>query len=312
MRYLHRFLTKNALTLDSNIPINALKKLRNPNESMKNVEKSFVSRVRLYQGALIAILLGGSIIQSEALIYTVNSGIYSASYDSSQNGFTSWSKSGANELALQTLYYSVNGGPVTQLTGAAVTTSSGFSSSITAAYSITGGISINNTLTINGSTLGESIQFSNLGASAVNMKIFQFSDFVLGGAGAAGSQSVNMIAASGGGYATANQTGGGLGLGFQGQAPGFATLVQANGSGAPFGPFVGVGTDLNNTTLSALNTFAVFGYEFSGSVAQGNLLTVSETAAFPIAVPEPSVVALISAGMSILGLMFRQRSNKRS
>jgi hypothetical protein len=274
---------------------------------MKNQKKTFVSRVRLYQGALIAILLGGSAVQSMALVYTINSGIYSASYDSTQNGFTSWSKSGANQLALQTLYYSANGGPVTQLTGAAVSTSSGFVSSITAAYPISGGMSINDVLTLNGSTLGETIQFNNISSSTVNMKIFQYSDFVLGGAGFAGSQTVNMTPASGGGYAIANQTGGGLQLGWQGDVPGYTTLVQANGSGAPFGPFIGLGTDLNNTTLSAINTFAVFGYEFSGSVPQGNLMSVSETAAFPLPVPEPSSLAFISSVMVVLGLIFRQR-----
>ncbi len=276
---------------------------------MKICKKSFASEVWLFQCVSIAILLGGSVIQSMALVYTINSGTYSASYDSSQNGFTSWSASGANQLALQTLYYSANGGPVTQLTGAAVSTSSGFTASITAAYSISAGISINDVLTLNGSTLGETIQFNNLSGSTVNMKIFQYSDFVLGGPGAAGSQSVSMTPASGGGYAIANQTGGGLKLGWQGDAPGYTTLVQANGSGAPFGPFIGLGTDLNNTTLTAINTFAVFGYEFSGSVAQGNLLSVSETAAYPSPVPEPSIVALISSGMFALALISRRRTN---
>lgn len=279
---------------------------------MKNQKKSFVSRVRLYQGALIAILLGGSAVQSMALVYTINSGTYSASYDTSQNGFTSWSGGGANQLALQTLYYSVNGGPVTQLTGAAVSTSSGFTASITAAYSISAGISINDVLTLNGGTLGETIQFNNLSGSAVSMKIFQYSDFVLGGPGAAGNQTLNMTPSSGGGYAIANQTGGGLKLGWQGDAPGFSTLVQANGSGAPFGPFIGVGTDLDNTTLSAINTFAVFGYEFSGNVAQGNLLSVSETAAFPVPVPEPSALVLITSGISVLAFTFRQRRDEKA
>src|SRR5215469_1336696 len=159
---------------------------------MKIWKESFVGRVRLYQGALIGILFAGSAVQSMALVYTINSGTYSASYDTAQNGFTSWSGGGANQLALQTLYYSVNGGPVTQLTGAAVSTSSGFTASITAAYSISAGVSINDVLTLNGSTLGETIQFNNLSSSTVNMKIFQYSDFVLGGPVAAGSQTVNM------------------------------------------------------------------------------------------------------------------------
>lgn len=302
-------MTINVLTLYANNAIKSVEETQKPSNVMKICEKSFAGRARLYAGLLILFLLAVPIVQTQATIYTVNSGAYTAGYDTSQNGFTTWSGSGVNQLALQTLYYSVNGGPVTQLTGAAVSTSSGFTASITAAYSISAGISINDVLTLNGSTLGETIQFNNLSGSTVNMKIFQFSDFVLGGPGAAGSQSVSLTPASGGGYAIANQTGGGMKLGWQGDAPGYTTLVQASGSGAPFGPFVGLGTDLNNTTLTAINTFAVFGYEFSGSVAQGNLLSVSETAAFPVPVPEPSSMALIASGMFVLAMISRRRSN---
>ncbi|HUA38634.1 MAG TPA: PEP-CTERM sorting domain-containing protein [Candidatus Sulfopaludibacter sp.] len=279
---------------------------------MKICKESFASKVWLYRGFFSAILLGSSIVQSMALVYTINSGGYAASYDSSQNGFTSWTAGGANQLALQTLYYSLNGGPVTQLTGAAVSTSSGFVSSITAAYSISAGISINDVLTLNGGTLGETIQFNNLSGSTVNMRIFQYSDFVLGGPGAAGNQTVNMTPSSGGGYAIASQTGGGLNLVWQGDAPGYNTLVEANGSGAPFGAFIGSETDLNNTTLAAINTFAVFGYEFSGSVTQGTLLSVSETAAFPVPVPEPSALALMASGMFVLAMAIRQRKAEQA
>ena len=113
-----------------------------------------------------------------------------------------------------------------------------------------------------------------------------------------------------GGYATANQSGGGLAFAWNGDAPGFTTLVQANSSGAPFGPFIGSGTDLNNTTLTASNTHAVFGYEFSGSVAQSSLLAVSETSAYPAPVPEPPSVALILSGMVAVALMFRRGRSK--
>ena len=265
----------------------------------------------MYEVVLSAFIFAGLAVQSEATIYTVSSTVngntYSASYDSSQNGFTEWSQNGANQLALQSLYYNVNGGSVSPLTGAIVNTgSSGFTSKyITATYSVPSG-SIVDTLTINGNTLSEAIQFNNLTAGALNIGIFQYSDFVLGGATFAGSQSVNLTPASGGGYATANQTGGGLILTWNGDAPSGATRVQANSSGAPFGPFIGLGNNLDNTTLSAINTYAVFGYQFSGSVASGNLLSISENAAYPAPVPEPAIMALISSGAFALTLISRR------
>jgi hypothetical protein len=273
---------------------------------MKIVKKAFASKLRWCQVVLVVFFFAGLAVKSEATIYTVTSSGYTADYDTSQNGYAMWSGSGVNQLALQSLYYSVNGGPVSLLTGAVVNTgSSGFTGKyITATYSTSAG-SIADTMTINGSTLSEAIQFNNLISSAVNISIFQYSDFVLGGPGAAGSQTVNMTPSVSGGYAVASQSGGGYTLTWQGDAPGFTTLVQANSSGAPFGPFIGSGSDLNNSTLTAINTQAVFGYEFSGSVLSGNLLSISETSAFP-RVPEPSSLALISAGMFALALVSRR------
>lgn len=280
---------------------------------MKTLETSFASRVRLYQGALIAMLLVGSAVQSGAALTSVSSGIYTLGYDSSQNGFTEWSMNGANQLAVQTLYYSVNGGPVTQLTSAHVTTSSGFSESITATYPVFDGLSVNNKAILNGNILSESIQLFNSGSSAVDISIFQYSSFVLGGASYAGNQTVQMkTAAMDGGYATTAQSGGGFTLNWQGDVPGFTTLVQADGSGVPFGAFIGVGNNLDNSTLTANNTFAVFGYQFSGTVANGNTLTVSETATYPVPVPEPSFMALITLGMFALVIVSRRRRTQNA
>jgi hypothetical protein len=279
---------------------------------MKIRNWSFAGTARLCRGVLFAFILAGLAVQAEATVYTINSTVngstYAASYDSSINGFTTWSANGANQLALQSLYYSINGGSVSQLTGAIVNTgSSGFTSQyITATYATSAG-SIADTLTINGNVLSEAIQFNNLTANPLNVSIFQYSDFVLGGSSAAGSQTVNMTPASGGGYATANQSGGGLALTWNGDAPSGTTRVQANSSGSPFGAFIGLGSDLDNATLAAINTHAVFGYEFSGSVLSGNLLTISENAAYPSPVPEPSSGALISAGMLGLFLSVRRR-----
>ena len=312
---LYNFVAINVLTFDSIGPITLSdQSAKNPKNAMQILNQSLASLGRWSHHTAIAILLSVSLVQSQATIYTVSSGAYTAGYDTSQNGFTTWSGSGVNQLSLQSLYASVNGGPVSLLTGAVVNTgSSGFTARyISATYSTSAG-SIADTLTINGGTLSESIQFNNLTSGAASISIFQYSDFVLGGPGAAGSQTVNLTPAPvSGGYAVANQSGGGYTLTWQGDAPGFTTLVQANSSGAPFGAFIGSGNNLDNSTLAAINTFAVFGYEFSGSVLSGNLLTVSENAAYPSPVPEPSSVGLISAGMGMgmLGLVLSARRQR--
>jgi hypothetical protein len=304
-------LTKYVLTLDFNKRIKEFRKSTNPSNAMKILKTLFAGRFRWCRAVLAVFFLAGLVVKSEAAIYTVNSGSYSAAYDTSQNGYTLWSGGAVNQLALQSLYASINGGPVGLLTGAIVNTgSSGFSGKyITATYSTAAG-SIADTLTINGSTLSESIQFANLTASTANVSIFQYSDFILGGSGAAGNQTVNLTPAPvSGGYAVANQSGGGYALTWQGDAPGFTTLVQANSGGAPFGAFIGLGSDLNNSTLAAVNTQAVFGYEFSGSVLSSGLLSISETSSFPV-VPEPSSLALVSAGMCVLALAIRRWRNQ--
>lgn len=280
---------------------------------MKLLKSSFASRVRSYVGTLVVTLLVGSVVQSQAQIYvtsTANGVTYKAAYDTTQNAFTEWSANGVNQLNLQSLYYSINGGSLTQLTGGTVSTS-GFGSfqKITVDYTVSEG-TIQAILTLSGNTLGESIKFSNSSGSSVDMGLFQYSDFVLGGPAYAGNQTVNMTpASSGGSSAAANQTGGGLMMGWQAQVAGFTTLVQASDTGAPFGAFLGSG-NLDNTTLSENNTYAVFGFEFTGTVANGNSLTVSENSAFPIPVPEPSALALISAGTLAAALMLWRRRDK--
>jgi PEP-CTERM motif len=285
---------------------------------MKTLKSAFASRVRSYQSALIAMLLASSVVQSEATIYTVNNAIYTLSYDDSQSGFTVLSFNGVDQLALQSLYYNTGSG-ITQLTGAAVNTgSSGHINPlyyIQVSYPIFGGMSIVDTMTLNGSTVGEKIQFLNTSGSTVNMSIYQFSHFVLGGLGDAGSQTVNMqLSSPVGASANANQYGGGITLGWSGFATANGTsgttLVQADSGGGLFGAFTGSPTDLNNTTLNATDTYAVFGYEYSGSVDNNQSLTVS--AVGQLAVPEPSSFALISFGMLAVSLISRRRREKKA
>src|SRR5208282_3559760 len=167
---------------------------------MKILKKSFVSRARWFQVALFAILLGGFAVRSEATIYTLSSSPSVVSFDTG-SGLTSWQVSGGvSQLNLQSLYYSVANGPVSLLTSPSVVTHG--AASLTATYTVSGTISVADSITLNGDTLGEQIKFTNLSGTANTLSLFQYSDFVLGNA--PGSQIVNMIV-NNSSQATANQ-----------------------------------------------------------------------------------------------------------
>lgn len=271
---------------------------------MKLCKKSFSCGVRLYQVVLTAILFAGLAVQSEATVYTISStanGItYSASYDSSLNALTAWSANGANQLGSQSLFYSVNGGSVSQLLGPSVVVNG--PTSLTAAYSVSGIASAADTITLNGNTLVESIKVKNLSSSAATLSLFQYSDFILGNA--LGGQTLNMTVLNSS-QSTANQSGGGIVLQWGGQLTGGAVEVQASNGGVPFGPFNGTATALNNAPLSVFGN-AVFGYEFDSiNLGAGNSFTASETAT--LMVPEPSSSAVIALGMFAAATLFCTR-----
>jgi PEP-CTERM motif len=271
---------------------------------MKICKKPFAGRVRLYQSVLTVILFVVLAVQSEATIYTLNSAAsgvtYSTTFDTG-SGLTAWQiNGGASQLNLQSLYYSLGFGAVSPLSSPAVVQHT--AASLTATYTVSGIISVADSITLNGNTLGEQIKFTNLSGNASTFSLFQYSDFVLGNA--PGSQTLNM-AINSSSQATANQSGGGVTLQWLGQLTGGAVEVQANNSGTFFGPFNGTATVLNNTPLSVFGN-AVFGYEFDAiNLAAGNSLTVSETAA--LVVPEPSSVALVALGMIAAATLYRIR-----
>jgi hypothetical protein len=265
--------------------------------------KSFPSKARMLQRGLFTFLLAGCAIHSEAVFYTItstaNGTTYTAGYDNSASGLTSWTAAAMNQLSLQSLYYSENSGAVSRLTSPTVVNHG--AASLTATYSVSGVISVADTVTLNGNTLGEQIKFSNLTGSSQIFSIFQYSDFVMGGA--VGSQNVSMVN-NGVTQAVTTQTGGGATLGWSGQLTGGTVKVQADPGGVPFGAFIGPATALDNVTLNASGN-AVFGYEFDGSLLSGNSLTISETST--LSVPEPAPLALISLGMLVLGWLHRCR-----
>jgi hypothetical protein len=84
---------------------------------MKLLKKPLISRVRLYQSTLVAILFAGPVVQSEAQIYTLApAGRNTSVQIDLAGGITQWTvNSGVNQLNLQTFYYSVGSGPASSI-----------------------------------------------------------------------------------------------------------------------------------------------------------------------------------------------------
>ena len=279
---------------------------------MKICKKPFAGRVRLYQSVLTVILFVVLAVQSEATIYTLNSTTSTVTFDSG-SGLTGWQVGGVQQLALESFYYSVGGGPlspITSLGAPTVTTSVIGAPSVTATYASSGSVSVKSTFSLIGNQLSDSIKVSNLSGGSQTVSLFQFSDFILGGSSAAGSQNVNMFLNSGS-QAEADQTGGGMLLVDQAQfvGTGGTTKMQANAGGGLFGPFLGGPPYvLDNATLTALGN-AVYAYEWDAVLAPNTAFTISEISS--ITVPEPSALALIAAGMFAL-TCFRRRRQMRA
>jgi len=289
---------------------------------MKILKGSFASGVRLYRNALIAILFAGLVVRSGATIYTIGNGAgYNAQFDSSSASFIGWTV-GINQLVAESLYYSVDNGPVMSLTALGFT-SAGKTSVGSTIYDWTIKYGVGQAVTVYDHVLLTSPNvmnqtftvFNNDLSGAHTVSLFQYFNFDLGGSPA----SQNLILTPAGNNSTtaaALQTGGGATLNWSGFIsginPGATTEVQADNSGALFGAFLGNPSpnSLDNVTLTASGSGTDFGYEFDVPLAAGAAYGVSEVGSI-VMVPEPSSVALISSGMLVLALTFRSRRSKK-
>src|ERR1017187_10078929 len=86
---------------------------------MRILKKSFVSRARLFISALFAFLLAGSVVQSEAQIYTItaqnSSSSVQVSLSGGSSGLSDWQVGGVNQLYQQWFYYSLDSGTVNSI-----------------------------------------------------------------------------------------------------------------------------------------------------------------------------------------------------
>ncbi len=270
-----------------------------------------ICRGRVYQAALFVVLISASaIVSSEAqTITTWSSSSLSGTFNWS-TGLTGLSEGGEMSCTQQSLYYGIGGGtvyPLPTANSASITVSGHGTMSehtLTTYYSIPDIGTLSWAIGLDGNTWGETMQFWNNSGSSANLSLFQYSYFVLGSA--PGSQTLGITQPFQD-EANFTQSGGGYYLTLNAQNATGTTEVQADNSGAPFGPFNGIGTALNNAPVNGTGTVD-FGVEFdANNVANGAALAPQETATDPALVPEPASVALVASGMALLALVFRRR-----
>jgi hypothetical protein len=285
---------------------------------MKLLNKPLLSRVWLYQNTLIAILFAGTVVQSEASIYTIGARDTSLQIDLA-GGLSQWTIDGVNQLNLQSLYYSVGSGPTASIytigipSVPSITTNLSHTTvSLDTAYA-NSTIGVDTLFSLQSSpigsgkaTLAETFTINNLSATAQVFHFYQYSDFDLGGV--SGGQSLQFSSNGSGQQYQVVQTGSGTILtglvtavtgGSFGQSEVQAGLFDGN----QFGLGSGNPVTLNNT-LTAGPGNVDYAYEWDATLAPGSSITISE---IQTVVPEPSSVALVASGMLALALLYRRR-----
>ncbi len=285
---------------------------------MTFLREPLARRMWLYQKALIAILLAGTVVQSEATVYTIGARDTSMQIDLT-GGITQWAVDGVNQLSLQSFYYSIGSGP----------TASIFSIGAPSAPSITTNIS-NTTVALNttyanstigvgtlyslqsspvGSgkaTLAQTLTINNVSATTQVFHFYQFSDFNLGGI--AGGQNVQFSSNGSGQQYQVVQTDAfgrtliGLITGVTGGGSAQSEVQAGLFDGVQFG-LGGINPVTLNNTLTAGPGNVDFAYEWDATLAPGSSITISEIQT----VPEPSSMALAVSGIFALALRCRRR-----
>ena len=282
--------------------------------------------IRLTQGRLplIGAAMALSIVpiaQSSAQSYTLaaRNASLQVNVDGSNGGLTDWTVNGVNQLQSQWFYYSIGSSPVNAINTIAPwttpATTIGNFPTLTENY-VNNSVSLITKYTLLsqpvgslGATLGTTLTFQNLSGSNEVVNLFQYSNFGLGNS-VAGQQvifpsilSPYNVAQSSLSGATLNGNVTAISGGTQvptGLAAGLYDGTQlglGNGNPAPV---------FNNTSLQGGPGNVNYGYEFTATLAPNASLIISESQV--VAVPEPSAMALISAGALALTAYARRRS----
>jgi len=246
-------------------------------------------------------------IQGKAQNYPLSNGDASLVVNEGGGGLSDWTENDVIQMDLQSYYYSVGSGPLESIGAlSSWTTASETGSSISGSYSnssvfVTANYQLNNSSS--GPELTSLLGIKNLTATNEIIHLYQFSDFALGGNSA--GQTIQFVGTglpyevlqtgSNGQQMTGTLTAlGPLGLASVEEIAGFNDGMQfglANGAPVSFPA---------PDNLSATGDVD-FAYEVDATVGSDSALSVSELQS----VPEPSVVALVTAGMLGIGLLRR-------
>lgn len=289
---------------------------------MKFLSKPLPSRVWLYQNTLIAILVAGLVVQSEAASVTIGARNTSMQIDLA-GGITQWTIGGVNQLNLQTFYYSVDTGPATSIytlglvSGPTLTTNiSKTIVSLDATYADST-ISVGTLFSLQSSPIGsakatltQTYTINNLLTTAQVFHFYQYSDFDLGGA--SGDQNVQFYDNGSGEYYQVVQTATsgtiltGLVTGVTGGVSAQSEVQAGFYDGNQFGLGSGNPVTLDNTLTAGVGN-VVYAYQWDVLLAPGASLTISE---IQTVVPEPSSMTLVASGVLALTWVWRRRSRR--
>lgn len=279
---------------------------------MKKTNDAFSVLFRACRGGIIAGLMGvllTTAFEGKAQVLSIPNS--SVSVSTTSGSLSSWALNGTSQMQSQAFYYSLGSGNVFSISSiSSGTTTAQTSSSLTENYlnstlSLTTGYSLGVLASGSGASLSTSITLQNLSGASQTFHFYQFSDFALGGI--TSGQNVKFLGTTIP-YEVEQTQGSQVMTGTLSALAGggLASVEEVAGvyNGTDFGLGNGVAAPtFSDTPLSASGNVD-FAYEISATLAANSSLTISEVQA----VPEPSSLMLISAGVLGLGLLRGGRS----
>ncbi len=282
---------------------------------MKGPRERFASRERRFFGAFLGVLTVSLAMEASAATLSDKNSVITLDLGSSA-GMTSWSVDGNNQVNQQWFWFR-NGtsGPQFDIStiNPTPTVSQLNARTLTALYA-NAQYGVQLTYTLSGGTLGtgnskltEQINFYNYSSSSsLDMHLFMYSDFSLGGPTYANAQNVSI--GTGGGDTTVVQKVNGTGL--------------SNNVAMPFAPANRVEAEAYPQTYNALTTTSGYSLDNTANNGPGHItwalewdsvlapntslgtISVTDT----LQVPEPSAMALVVLGLGLS--VWRGRTRK--